>query len=108
MRQELFFISLWRHECERVFEDKLVNYADKGTFKDMLNKVTKDKFKGDLGFEDEELDTQLLFADFMRKDEIDEYGDLVEEAPFVYEACSDIEAIRKICYDKLEMYNEKN
>lgn len=51
--------------------------------------------------------TSYLFADFQRKDEFDEYGELVEEAPFVYEACPDVEAIRKITDDKMAAYNEK-
>lgn len=29
MKPEVFLISLWRHECERVFTDKLVNHKDK-------------------------------------------------------------------------------
>ena len=53
MRPELFLISLWRHECERTFIDKLINYPDKKTFKDMLDRVTKEKFRDSLGFEDE-------------------------------------------------------
>ena len=50
---QLFLIGLWRHECERTFSDKLVNMADKKTFYDMLNKVTKEKFRDTLGFDDE-------------------------------------------------------
>ncbi len=56
---------------------------------------------------EEQLLTQVLFADFQRKDEINEYGELIMEAPFVYEAAPDIEAIRKIVNIKLEAYNEK-
>jgi hypothetical protein len=26
IKPELFLIGLWRHECERVFNDKLINY----------------------------------------------------------------------------------
>jgi dynein heavy chain len=51
--------------------------------------------------------TSYLFADFQREDEFDEYGELVAEAPFVYEAAPDIEAIKKICNKKLEAYNVK-
>lgn len=51
--------------------------------------------------------TNFLFADFQRADEFDEYGELIAEAPFVYEACPDIEAIRKIANQKLAAYNEK-
>jgi len=97
MRSELFMIALWRHECDRTFIDKLTTNADKKTFSDMLDRVTKDKFRDSLGFDDEQLMTDLYFADFQRKDVIDEYGELVEEAPYVYEAAPDIDSIRAIC-----------
>jgi len=58
--------------------------ADKKTFYDMLNKVTKEKFRDSLGFDDEQLMTNMLFADWQREDIMDEYGELVEKAPFVY------------------------
>ena len=41
----LFLIGLWRHECERTFVDKLINYGDKKVFIDLLNRVTREKFK---------------------------------------------------------------
>jgi dynein heavy chain len=108
MRPELFLIALWRHECDRTFLDKLISNTDKKCFTDLLDRVTKEKFRDSLGFDDEQLMTDYLFADFMREDVVDEYGDLVEEAPFVYEACPDIETIKKICNAKLEAYNLKN
>merc|ERR1719230_557975 len=37
---QLFLIALWRHECERVFMDKLTNNPDKKVFSDILNKTT--------------------------------------------------------------------
>lgn len=52
--------------------------------------------------------TENLFCDFQREDVIDEYGDIVEMAPFVYEACPDVETIRRKCNNKLAEYNEKN
>lgn len=97
MRSELFMIALWRHECDRTFVDKLTTNPDKKIFGDMLDRVTKDKFRDALGFDDEQLMTNLYFADFQRNDVIDEYGELVEEAPYVYEAAPDIDSIRKIC-----------
>lgn len=74
----------------------------------MLDRVTKEKFRDSLGFDDEQLMTSYLFADFQRDDVLDEYGELVEEAPFVYEACESIEAIKHRCNQKLDLYNEKN
>lgn len=104
----LFLIGLWRHECQRTFVDKLINNADKKTWEDILDRVTKEKFKDSFGFEDSELLTQYQFADFMREDEINEDGELEEEAPFVYEACPNADFVRKITMDKLEVYNKHN
>ncbi len=106
IRQELFLIGLWRHECERVFEDKLINNNDKKVFHDILDRVTKEKYR-DLQFDDDQLLTSMYFADFQREDKFNEYGELEEEAPFVYEACPDIETIRKRINKKMEDYNEK-
>jgi hypothetical protein len=57
-------IGLWRHEAERTFCDKLTNNVDKKVFTDILNKVTKEKFRENLGFDDEQLMTSMLFADW--------------------------------------------
>ena len=95
-------IALWRHECQRTFVDKLISNVDKRTFQDMLDRVTKEKFRDQLGFEDEQLMTNFYFADFQREDEFDDDGELVAEAPFVYEACPDIDSIRAICNSRLE------
>jgi len=104
---QLFLIGLWRHECERTFMDKLTNNADKKVFTDILNKTTKEKFRESLGFDDDQLMTNMIFCDFQRKDIYDEYGELVSIAPFVYEACPSLEECRKIANIKLEGYNEK-
>ena len=87
--------------------DKLTNNPDKKTFMDILNKTTKEKFRESLGFDDDQLMTTMLFADWQRKDIFDEYGELVSIAPFVYEACPDIESVRKLANVKLDAYNEK-
>jgi len=44
----------------------------------------------------------------MREDEVNEDGELISEAPFVYEACPSNEYIKKISMDKLVIYNDKN
>ena len=108
MKSDLYLVALWRHECERVFEDKLLNNDDKKVCHDFLDKITIEKFKDALDISEEEVLTDLLFADFQRGDEFDEYGELVREAPFVYEACASLASIRKIVNDKLARYNEDN
>ena len=47
-----------------MFEDKLISYADKKVFHDLLDKVTKDKYRDSLGFEEDQIITNYLFADF--------------------------------------------
>jgi len=87
--------------------DKLTNNNDKKTFTEILNRTTKEIFREALVLDDDQLMTNLYFADFQRKDIFDEYGELVSIAPFVYEACPDLESIRKLANVKLEGYNEK-
>ena len=105
---EYYILALWRHECERVFEDKLVNLEDKKWFHDQLDKITLEKFKDTFtDKDDEDLKITQLFADFQRKDVFDEYGDMLEEAPFVYEAIKSMEHIKEIIYGKMNLFNEK-
>jgi dynein heavy chain len=53
IKPELFLVGLWRHECERVFSDKLISYPDKKIFSDFLDRVTKDIFREKLNLEDD-------------------------------------------------------
>jgi len=36
MKPELFLVALWKHECERVFIDKLISVKDKETAMNFL------------------------------------------------------------------------
>lgn len=53
IRSELFLIALWRHESERTFVDKLMFNSDKKIFQEILDRVTKEKFRDQFGFDDE-------------------------------------------------------
>jgi len=103
----LFMIGLWRHEAERTFVDRLITNQDKKIFLDMLNKCTKEKFRDACGFDDEQLMTDIIFADFQRDAEVDEYGSILSEAPYVYEACPSINSIKKRVNERMAEYNEK-
>lgn len=108
IKPELFLIGLWRHECERVFSDKLVSLPDKKIFTDYLDRVTKDVFRDKLNLDDEQLITSYQFAIFLREDVYDEDGELVEAAPLVYEAGPNIDMVRGVAEQRLTLYNEKN
>ena len=90
----------------RVFEDKLLSNPDKNVFCDFLDKVTIEKLKDALDVTEEYVLTDLLFCDFQRSDEYDAYGELVREAPFIYEACTSVEAVRKIANERMAKYIE--
>ena len=104
----LFMIGLWRHECQRTFVDKLISSQDKKTFEDILDRVTKDKLREAYHFEESEVLTQFQFADFMEEDVVNEDGELLEEAPFIYKCCQSNEFVKNIAIAKLDVYNEKN
>ena len=67
MKSDLFFVALWRHEWERVFEDKLLNNNDKKVFHDFLDKVTIEKFKDTLDATEDEVYYRLTFLRFPEK-----------------------------------------
>ncbi len=43
-KPELYTVGLWRHECERVFCDKLVNNKDKDTVLNAINDISIESF----------------------------------------------------------------
>lgn len=141
------FMHLWRHECERVFCDKLTVLADKAAFKDQLDAITvelialqsqskdkpvdKNKGKptrgaatkkpagkkgsdgssvGSNGGKDmitfEDVEATQYFVDFLRDDEYDDDGLLVNEAPKVYEVGGSIEFLRTRVEDFLKKFND--
>jgi len=44
MKPELFLVGLWRHECERVFVDKLVNTKDKDSVLNYIREISLESF----------------------------------------------------------------
>jgi|TARA_B110000091_G_scaffold203611_1_gene237290 dynein heavy chain len=133
-------ISLWRHENDRVFADKLTTLEDKSTFQDQLDSHTKEILvscdtpaikaamtakpvagKGNqfakkapaagavakdsvVAFDD--LKEEQFFVDFLRDDEFDEDGIMVNEAPKVYENGGNMEKLRTRVHHFLSSYNE--
>jgi len=108
LKPEVFYIALWRHECERVFVDKLISLKDKEVAMNYINECSVENFSQ---YESEILEKlcqkTLYFCDFLQPDVIDEEGTVIDEAPKIYEAIWDIPSLRKRCEDLLDIYNEK-
>jgi dynein heavy chain len=60
---EGYLVALWRHECERVFVDKLTSYDDKDWTDSLIQKIIGDTFGEKLTKEVEE---RVYFVDFLR------------------------------------------
>ncbi|CAG9316033.1 unnamed protein product [Blepharisma stoltei] len=101
----VFLVGLWKHECQRVFEDKLTTFDNKEELKAMLKDVTEQHFGAET---EDQLGEGLLFCDFQRKDKYNEDGELEEEAPKVYEAIKSIPVIEKKITQFLDAYNENS
>ena len=43
-KPEIFIIALWRHECERVFVDKLTNNKEKEQVKNYIHEISLETF----------------------------------------------------------------
>ena len=57
-------LKLWAHECSRVFQDRLVNEADRTWFREQMVKLVFLFFKADWGKDD----LDLVFCDFLGRE----------------------------------------
>ncbi|CAM9708915.1 unnamed protein product, partial [Ectocarpus fasciculatus] len=131
---EVCLMKLWRHECCRVFADKLTTIEDKEAFQKELDHqtallgravletpegrlLTYEMVTGESPGEDEvspptdenslqkAITQEAFFVDFLRTDEYDEDGVLIQAAPKVYEEGPDLVNLRAIVQGFAEQYN---
>ncbi|KAJ0399007.1 hypothetical protein P43SY_008327 [Pythium insidiosum] len=92
----------WKHECERVFCDKLTNHKDKELYYQYMKELVRNHF-GD------ELETfarqQYSMVSFLRDPEEDEDGAVADAALKIYEPGGTTEDIRARVLEFLEKYN---
>ncbi|KAF0689476.1 Aste57867_19083 [Aphanomyces stellatus] len=124
-------VRLWRHECERLFADRLTTLDDKTKFRDELLTTMdnlllkpaaaapiKEKQSGStmtqqLQQRDSSM-TQVIdmangvFVDFLREDKRDDDGALVEEAPKLYECAASASVVRTRVDHLVELFNRDN
>ena len=87
----LTLLRLWKHECCRVFQDKLASDPDKLWFHNCLEDVIEGSFGAALHAAAKE---ENFFVDFFREDVFDDDDVLVEQAPKIYESGNGLENIR--------------
>jgi len=96
MKPEVFLVGLWRHECERVFADKMITSKDKDTIANYINEMTMDHFSQlESEINDKfSADKTFLFLDFLREDVKNDEGAVEQLAEKVYEVINNLEKLR--------------
>lgn len=98
-------VGLWKHECDRVFSDKLTNNKDKENYEKFITEIGQDVFGQNLY--DVACGNTKYMVSFLRDDVYDEDEVLIEEAPKVYEDGGSLDLIRDRAYEFLQKYNEE-
>jgi hypothetical protein len=102
---EGYLVALWRHECERVFCDKLTNDADKTWTEAVIMELVKDTFGPAITAQ---VERRVQFVDFLREPTLDpETGEIIAPAERCYEAI-DLEALRIVVDAKQKAHNEQS
>jgi dynein heavy chain len=107
LKPDGFLVALWRHECERVFIDKLTNNKDKQMIFGMIRDICVDVFSFvDLDF-DKFFGVNYVFCDFLKAPTSEEEAldNAVEPA---YECIEDVAALREKSNKLLKKFNEDN
>lgn len=100
---EGYLVALWRHECERVFCDKLTNTSDKSWTEALISELVADNFGPGVSAQ---VERRVQFVDFLRDPTLDpETGEVVAPAERCYEAI-DLEALRAVVEAKQKAHNE--
>ncbi|CAE7947026.1 SWA2, partial [Symbiodinium sp. KB8] len=99
------FVSLWRHECTRVFADKLSREKDKAQVDKIVHEFAAEHFGESLA--SSTAPTQW-WCDFQRDKPPATEDDEDPVAPKVYEPVQSFSHVSRKAYEYLARFNEKN
>jgi len=103
IKTETVLLQLWKHECMRVFSDKLVDHNDKGWFATSIDKVLETHVGAAKAAK---LKDETFFVEFLREQPEDvETGELLP-APKIYEPVPTVQDVRTRAYDYMAKFNE--
>jgi dynein heavy chain len=111
VKSEFNLMALWKHECDRVLQDKFTDDKDRLWFQNAMRTLLKDEFGEDMS---NLMMKPKFFVDFMREEQPDEsqQGGNEEEpppiVPKVYEPIDSFEALQTRLQKYLMQYNEVN
>jgi dynein heavy chain len=88
---ETYLLALWRHECERVFSDKLTNAKDKEWENNEILRVISDTFGSEMA---SAVEGSCYFVNFLEEPTYDEDGVCIDERPKLYKQVQDVQEVR--------------
>ena len=99
-----YLMSLWYHECHRVFCDKLVTYEDKEVVDKMMIEIMKQNTTEDVLKQVQEM---VYYVDFLREPVVDDdTGEIIDARPSFYEAVIGLDFLRQKVEDMQRKFNE--
>jgi dynein heavy chain len=110
IKNEFHLMSLWKHECDRVLQDKFTDDKDRQWFSNAMRTLLKDDYGDEM--------TNLMmkpkyFVDFMREEQAEDQQQANEDeppptVPKIYEAIESFDALQVRLQKYLDQYNEVN
>ena len=101
---EGYLVALWRHECERVFCDKLTTHEDKDWGDALIMKLIGEAYGKNVVKQVEE---RVYFVDFLREPVMDEEtGEIIDANPSFYESADSLESLTDVAMKRQAMFNE--
>jgi dynein heavy chain len=97
-------LNIWKHECARVFSDKLTNLRDKATYSKYMDNQLLKTFGETMAMQ---CGAPFYMVNFLRPDVYDEDGVMLEDAPKLYEPGGDLDDVRPLVQEFLERYNNE-
>jgi dynein heavy chain len=103
---EGYLAALWRHECERVFCDKLTTLEDKEWGENAIMELVKSELGDEVK---KQIDERIWFVDYLREPTIDdETGEVVDANPSFYESAPTLEALKTVVEGRQVAFNESS
>merc|ERR1719424_1863679 len=102
IKSDVFLLQLWKHECQRVFSDRLVDHKDKQWFNSTIDGMLENTF----GATGTEAKATAYFIDYLREGYVDPETDEVGPAPKVYEMVPSLDEVKRLTTEYMGKFNE--
>ena len=101
---EAYLVALWRHECERVFCDKLTTQEDKDWGDSLIMRLIDETYGEEITAQ---VTDRVYFVDFLRPPKVDEEtGETVDANPSYYESTESLNSLREVAMARQADFNE--